>query len=217
MCAESETPRSERPQGLLGLETHTDRKDDGRSGLYCRAPLRHTSSLSIDTDGLITELRFVQQADEDSKWLEVMHEDAFLFTASGLALQDPHHSLKGHTHTNMHLCYSRCHKISVTAAEGTFIPYFASYNIWQSHFSYVVISALRPLSFFGVCFTLRLPHNQLKPGTDGLCSTNFLPVDRAPIIISEQMAKKKTRQIFFFFYASKRKKKTQVTLCATSF
>lgn len=43
-------------------------------------------------------------------------------------------------------------------------------------------------------FTLRLPHNRLKSGTDGLCRSNLFPVERAPIFISEQMAESQTRK-----------------------
>lgn len=42
VCVESETPRSEHPRGLLGLETHTDRKDDGWACLK-HAKYPHTS------------------------------------------------------------------------------------------------------------------------------------------------------------------------------
>lgn len=46
---------------------------------------------------LITKLWFVQQTYKNTKWLEVVHKDALLFSASGFALQDPHHCLKTHT------------------------------------------------------------------------------------------------------------------------
>lgn len=56
-----------------------------------------------------------------------------------------------------------------------------------------------------VCFTLRLPHNQLKQKTDGLCSTNILPMDWASIISQSrwQKSKLKTKQKQFFFNISR--------------
>lgn len=53
--------------------------------------------MEVHNDRLVTKLRLVQKTDEDAKWLQVMHQDAFFFPTSGLALQDPHHCLK-HTH-----------------------------------------------------------------------------------------------------------------------
>lgn len=42
---------------------------------------------------LVTELRFVQQTDQDAKRLEVVHEDALLLSTSGLTLEDSNHCL----------------------------------------------------------------------------------------------------------------------------
>lgn len=53
----------------------------------------------------VTELWFVQQADQDAEGLEVMHEDALLLSAAGLTLEDSNHCLKTQhdTFAQMHL------------------------------------------------------------------------------------------------------------------
>lgn len=97
-----------------------------------------------------------------------------------------------HRHTHTHL------SITVEITKYVLQSYF-----WHSrgHIHLLLLFCLflfHPISYvrwapfhFCVCFTLRLPHNRQKPGTDGLRSTNILPMDRAPIIISEQMAANK--------------------------
>lgn len=110
VCEESETPRSEHPLGLLDLETYI------HTFIGLCDMLTSLTTLMDSIHRLVTKFRFVQQTDEDAKWLEVVHEDALLFPAPGSALQDPHHGLQTQTAHN-----SRA-----------FFPHYFAYDIWHN-------------------------------------------------------------------------------------
>ncbi len=87
------------------------------------------TGLLASTDKLVTELRLVKQTDEDTKWLEVMHEDAFLFPASSFSLQDPHHRLKTQTHVHVeHEKISVNSTVTFVIAEETFFEFLSFYH-----------------------------------------------------------------------------------------
>lgn len=110
-----------------------------------------------------------------------------------------------HTHASITVnvtgrCFSGAISAQRKGKKPTQFHYFVCLEIYLAlHFRQIAYLQRTPFIFFFfflvLCiFTLRLPHNRLKSGTDGLCRTNLFPVDRAPIFIPAQMAKSQTRK-----------------------